>query len=79
MTSDAIKEHRKIAEGLNCWSMLLTTLSECEESRQACAFPRHLCAIGFLAYVASYFLEHFFNGLIGLLHGANQMLGQGVS
>jgi hypothetical protein len=48
MTSEAIKQHRKIAKGLNCWSMLLTTLSECEEPRQACAFPRHLCAVGFL-------------------------------
>jgi hypothetical protein len=53
-------------------------LSECKESRQACAFPRHLCAIGFLTNIASYFLEHFLNGLIGLLHGANQMLGKGA-
>jgi len=53
-------------------------LSECEETRQACAFPRHLCAIGFLTHIASYFLEHFFNGLIGLLRGANQMLGKGA-
>jgi len=58
--------------------MLLTTLSECEEPHQACAFPRYLCAIGFLANIASYLLEHLFNGLIGLLHGANQMLGKGA-
>jgi epoxyqueuosine reductase QueG len=39
MRSDAIKPNRNIVKDLNCWSMLLTTLSECDDSRQAC--PTH--------------------------------------
>ena len=52
------------------WS---SRLPERKEASQAGAFPRNLSAIGFTGHVTPDFLEHFLNGLAGLLYGLQKV------